>query len=83
LVDALRFAGDLVPELCLLAEEGGEVVVVGNPGYYPFRLRARGGVRRSGSLRRAAGGVDGHLLPAYTPQPRGRVRYAEAFSLGG
>ena len=26
LVDALRAAGDLVPELCLVAERGGEVV---------------------------------------------------------
>jgi hypothetical protein len=83
LLDALRFASDLAPELCLVAEDGGEVVVVGSRVLLPVSASSPGGVRRGGSVRLAAGGVDGYLLPAYTPEPRGRVSYAGAFSLGG
>jgi predicted N-acetyltransferase YhbS len=84
LVDAWRFAGDLVLELCLGAEEGGEVVSSGHPGYYPrfgFEPGAAFGVVDPVGLPPEAWMV--HLLPAYTPEARGRVRYAEAFSLGG
>jgi putative acetyltransferase len=38
LVDELRAAGDLVPELCLVAEEGGEVV--GHIAYSRARLES-------------------------------------------
>jgi putative acetyltransferase len=135
LVDALRADGDLVPELCLLADDAGEVVahiafsrarlesghtvlalapmgvlperqregigaaligeslararetafplvvVIGHPGYYP-----RFGFESGASF----GVVDPYgappeawmalRLPAYTPEARGHVTYAEAFS---
>jgi putative acetyltransferase len=136
LVEELRAAGDLVPELCLVAEEEGQVV--GHVAYSRARLasghevvalapmavlpeRQRDGIGSAlvrESLERAAGTdfplvvVLGHpeyyprfgfepgaahgvldpygvppeawmvfLLPAYTPEARGLVTYAEAFSL--
>jgi putative acetyltransferase len=135
LVDALRSAGDLVPELCLVAEDGG--AVVGHIAYSRARLdsghdvlalapmgvvteRQRRGVGSAlmrESLSRAAETafplivVVGHPeyyprfgfepgaafdvvdpfgvppeawmvrpLPAYAPEARGRVTYAEAFA---
>ncbi|MGH2716301.1 MAG: GNAT family N-acetyltransferase [Thermoleophilaceae bacterium] len=136
LVDALRADADLVPELCLVAEEGGKVV--GHIAYSRARLesghevlalapmgvlpeRQRDGIGSAlvrESLERAAGTtfplvvvlghpeyyprfgfepgaafgvVDpygappeawmAHRLPSYTPEARGMVTYAEAFSL--
>jgi putative acetyltransferase len=136
LVDELRTAGDLVPELCLVAEEGGEVVghiaysraglasghealalapmavlperqrsgigsalvreslelaagtnfplvvVLGHPEYYPrfgFEPAAARGVLDPYGAPPEAWMV--YLLPAYTPDARGQVTYAEAFSL--
>ena len=136
LVDELRAAGDLVPELCLVAEEGGEVVghiaysrarldsghealalapmavlperqrdgigsalvresldraadtefplvvVLGHPEYYPrfgFEPGAAHGVLDPYGVPPEAWMV--RPLPAYTPDARGLVTYAEAFSL--
>ena len=136
LVDALRAAGDLVPELCLVAADGGEVighiafsrcrldsghealalapmavlperqrdgigsmlvreslelaaatgfplvVVLGHPEYYPrfgFEPGAAHGVIDPYGVPPEAWMV--HLLPAYTREARGTVRYAEAFAL--
>ena len=136
LVDELRAAGDLVPDLCLVALEGGEVVghiaysrcgldsghealalapmavlpgrqrdgigsmlvreslelaagtdfplvvVLGHPEYYPrfgFEPGAAHGVLDPYGVPPEAWMV--HLLPAYTPEARGLVKYAEAFSL--
>jgi putative acetyltransferase len=136
LVDELRAAGDLVPELCLVAEEGGEVVghiaysrarlesghevlalapmavlpvrqrsgigsalaresldlaagtefplvvVLGHPEYYPrfgFEPGAAHGILDPYGVPPEAWMV--HRLPAYTPDARGLVTYAEAFSL--
>jgi putative acetyltransferase len=136
LVDELRAAADLVPELCLVAEDGGEVVghiaysrcgldsghealalapmavlperqhdgigaalvreslsraagtafplvvVLGHPDYYPrfgFEPGAAHGVLDPYGVPPEAWMV--HLLPSYTPEARGLVRYADAFSL--
>ena len=136
LVDELQAAGDLVPDLCLVAEAGGEVVghiaysrcrldsghealalapmavlperqrdgigsalvresldraagtdfplvvVLGHPEYYPrfgFEPGAAHGILDPFGVRPEAWMV--HLLPAYTPEARGLVTYAEAFSL--
>jgi putative acetyltransferase len=136
LVDELRAAGDLVPELCLVAEEGGEVVghiaysrarlesghevlalapmavlpvrqrsgigsalaresldlaagtefplvvVLGHPEYYPrfgFEPGAAHGILDPYGVPPEAWMV--RRLPAYTPDARGLVTYAEAFSL--
>ena len=138
LVDELRAAGDLVPELCLVAEEGGHVlghiaysrarlesghevlalapmavlpqrqrggigsalvreslaraaatdfplvVVLGHPGYYPrfgFEPGAAYGILDPYGVPPEAWMV--HPLPAYLPDARGLVTYAEAFSLVG
>jgi putative acetyltransferase len=138
LVDGLRAAGDLVAELCLVAEEDGEVVghiaysragldsghhvlalapmavlperqrggigsalvresldlaarsefplvvVLGHPEYYPrfgFEPGAAHGVLDPYGVPPEAWMV--HLLPAYTPEARGLVTYAEAFALVG
>jgi putative acetyltransferase len=135
LVDELRAAGDLVPALCLVAEEEGEVVghiaysrarlasghealalapmavlperqrhgigsalvrqsleraagtacplvvVLGHPEYYPrfgFEPGATHGVLDPYGVAPEAWMV--HLLPAYTPEARGLVTYARAFS---
>jgi putative acetyltransferase len=136
LVDALRAAGDLVPDLCLVAEQGGEVVghiaysraglgsghealalapmavlperqrdgigsalvrgsldraagtgfplvvVLGHPEYYPrfgFEPGAAHGILDPYGVPPEAWMV--HLLPACTPEARGLVKYAKAFSL--
>jgi putative acetyltransferase len=136
LVDELRAAGDLVSELCLVAEEGGEVVghvaysrarlesghevlalapmavlperqrsgigsalareslnlaagtefplvvVLGHPEYYPrfgFEPGAAHGILDPYGVPPEAWMV--RPLPAYTPDARGLVTYAEAFSL--
>jgi putative acetyltransferase len=136
LVDELRAAGDLVPELCLVAEDGGQVVgyiaysrcgldsghealalapmavlperqrdgigsalvreslnraaatnfplvvVLGHPEYYPrfgFEPGAAHGVLDPYGVPPEAWMV--HLLPAYEPEARGTVKYAEAFAL--
>jgi putative acetyltransferase len=136
LVDELRAAGDLVPELCLVAVEGGEVVghialsraglasghgalalapmavlperqrtgigsalvsesldraagtafplvvVLGHPAYYPrfgFEPGAAHGILDPYGAPPEAWMV--HRLPAYTPDARGLVAYARAFSL--
>jgi putative acetyltransferase len=136
LVDELRAAGDLVPELCLVAEDGGEavghiaysrcrldsghdalalapmavlparqregigsmlvresldlaagtgfplVVVLGHPEYYPrfgFEPGAAHGVLDPYGVPPEAWMVC--LLPGYTPEARGLVSYAEAFSV--
>ena len=134
LVDALRDAGDHVPELCLVALHEGKVcghiffseagldsghavlalapmavlpefqrcgtgsalvreslrlaartdfplvVVLGHPTYYPrfgFEPADRYGVRAPWDVPPAAWMV--HPLPAYRPEARGLVRYADAF----
>lgn len=136
LVDELRAAGDLVPDLCLVAEDDGEVVghiaysrcgldsghealalapmavlpdrqrggigsalvresldragttdfplvvVLGHPEYYPrfgFESGAAHGILDPYGVPPEAWMV--HLLPAYTPEARGLVTYAEAFAL--
>jgi putative acetyltransferase len=138
LVDELRAAGDLVPDLCLVAVEDDEVVghiaysrarlesghevlalapmgvlperqrdgigsalvrasleraaatdfplvvVLGHPAYYPrfgFEPGAASGVLDPYGVPQEAWMV--HRLPAYTPEARGLVTYAEAFSLVG
>jgi putative acetyltransferase len=134
LVDALRAAGDMMPELCLVAMEGGAVVghiafsrarlesghevlslapmavlperqrdglgsalvrgslaraaetafplvvVLGHPGYYArfgFEPAAAFGILDPYGAPPEAWMV--HRLPAYTPEARGEVTYAEAF----
>jgi putative acetyltransferase len=136
LVDALRAAGDLVPELCLVAVDGDEVtghiafsrgrlesghevislapmavlpdrqregigsalvresleraagtdfplaVVLGHPEYYPrfgFEPAARIGVLDPYGAPPEAWMA--YRLPAYVPEARGLMSYAEAFSL--
>jgi putative acetyltransferase len=136
LVDELRAAGDLVVDLCLVAEDAGEVVghiaysragldsghealalapmavlperqrhgigsalvresldraattgfplvvVLGHPEYYPrfgFEPGAGHGILDPYGVPPEAWMV--HLLPAYTPEARGLVKYAEAFAL--
>lgn len=134
LVDALRAAGDLVPELCLVAESGGdvighiafsraeldsgmEVLALAPVGVLPERQGEGAGsaLNRAGLERAAATGfplvvVLGHAgyyprfgfepadplgirapfdvppenwmalrLPAYRPDARGTLRYADAF----
>lgn len=84
MVDAFRSAGDLLPELCLVTGEGAEMVVVGHPAYYPrfgFEPGGAFGVVDPFGVPPEAWMVD--LLPAYTPEARGRVSHAEALSLGG
>jgi putative acetyltransferase len=136
LVEQLRAAGDLVPELCLVAEEDGEVVghiahsraglasghevlalapmavlpehqrhgigsalvresldraagtefplvvVLGHPEYYPrfgFEPGAAHAIVDPYGVAPEAWMV--HLLPGYTPDARGLVTYAKAFTL--
>ena len=136
LVDELRAAGDLVPELCLVAEEDGKVVghiafsragldsghkvlalapmgvlperqragigsalvaeslalaaetefplvvVLGHPEYYPrFGFEGAAPLAVVDPYGAPPEAWMAHRLPRYTPQARGRVRYAEAFSL--
>lgn len=84
MVDALRFVGDPVPSCASWRRRAGAVVVVGHPGYYArfgFAPGAAFGVVDRFGVPPEAWVV--HLLPAQTPEARGRVRVAEAFSLGG